>query len=94
MDKFEKDVSTGVLTFSLGLLDAFYDIEDEVMHTADWYVTSALLMICVWIIRDGFPLTFKWRRFRERKKQVLQEMERIEIWLLESVRAQILTNNN
>lgn len=35
MDKFEKHVSTVVLTFSLGLLGAFYDIEDEVMHTAD-----------------------------------------------------------
>lgn len=35
MDKFEKHVSTGVLTFSHGLLDAFFDIEDEVMYAAD-----------------------------------------------------------
>lgn len=49
-------------------------------------------MICVWIIRDEVvPLTFKWRSFRERKKQVVLEMEKTQS-LLQLTFWQITTN--
>lgn len=68
------------------------------MHTADWYVTSALLMICLWISRDeGFPLTFRGRSFRESKNKCCSKWngQRKGCWSVLRLKFwQIITNIN